>query len=51
MGANIGENKKSLAYSLTFEDPKKTLTDEEINAEIEKIISALNKKIGAELRK
>ena len=50
-GANIDENKKSLAYSLTFEDSKKTLTDEEINKEIEKIVEFLNKKLNAELRK
>ena len=49
-GANIDENKKSLAYSLTFEDSKKTLIDEEINKEMEKIIDSLSKKIGAELR-
>ena len=50
-GENIDENKKSLAYSLTFEDSKKTLTDEEINKEMEKIIEFLNKKLNAELRK
>lgn len=50
-GINVGLNKKSLAYTLTFEDPKKTLTDEEINAEMEKIIDTLSKKQGAELRK
>ena len=50
-GTNVGENKKSLAYTLTFEDSKKTLTDEEINAEMDKIIDTLNKKQGAELRK
>lgn len=50
-GANIDENKKSLAYSLTFEDSKKTLTDEEINKEMEKIIEFLGKKLNAELRK
>lgn len=50
-GINVGLNKKSLAYTLTFEDPKKTLTDEEINAEMDKIIDTLSKKQGAELRK
>ena len=49
-GINLGLNKKSLAYSLTFEDSKKTLTDEEINKEMEKIIEFLTKKVGAELR-
>ena len=50
-GVNIGLDKKSLAYTLTFEDSKKTLTDEEINAELNKIIDVLSKKMGAELRK
>lgn len=49
-GTNIGENKKSLAYSLTFEDKTKTLTDEEINKKISEIIDMLDKKISAKLR-
>lgn len=49
-GANIDENKKSLAYALTFEDSKKTLTDEEINKEMEKITEFLAKKLNANLR-
>ena len=50
-GRNIDENKKSLAYSLTFAAKDKTLTDEEINPIMDKIISGLEKQIGAELRK
>ncbi len=50
-GKNIEENKKSLAYSLTFAAKDKTLTDEEINPIMDKIISGLEKQIGAELRK
>ena len=50
IGENIEENKKSLAYSLTFEDKNKTLTDEEINVNIEKIIEALASKLNASLR-
>ena len=50
-GKGIDENKKSIAYSLTFEKMDRTLTDEEINQSIEKIVEMLNKKIGAELRK
>ena len=50
-GKNIAENKKSLAYSLTFAAKDKTLTDEEINPIMDKIISGLEKQIGAELRK
>ena len=50
-GKNIDENKKSLAYSLTFAAKDKTLTDEEINPIMDKIILGLEKQIGAELRK
>jgi phenylalanyl-tRNA synthetase beta chain len=50
-GKGIDENKKSIAYSLTFEKMDRTLTDEEINQSMEKIVEMLNKKIGAELRK
>ena len=50
-GKGIDENKKSIAYSLTFEKMDRTLTDEEINESIEKIVDMLSKKLGAELRK
>jgi len=43
--------KKSVAYSLTFGSNTKTLTDEEINPVIEKIIESLEKTLKAELRK
>ena len=47
----IGENKKSVAYSLIFRDKNKTLSDEEINKTMESIIVELEKVVGAELRK
>ena len=50
-GKGIEENKKSIAYSLTFEKMDRTLTDEEINESLNKIIDMLEKKLGAELRK
>lgn len=50
-GKGIEENKKSIAYSLTFARMDRTLTDEEINNSLSKIIEMLEKKIGAELRK
>ena len=50
-GKGIEENKKSLAYSLTFEKADRTLTDEEINNTMEKIIDFVEKKAGATLRK
>ena len=44
-------DKKSMAYSLTFGSNTKTLTDEEINPILEKVIEALEKNLKAELRK
>lgn len=47
----IGENKKSVAYSLKFRSKDRTLTDEEINGTMEEIIKELEDNLGAELRK
>lgn len=44
-------DKKSVAYSLTFGSNTKTLTDEEINPILEKIVSSLENSLKAELRK
>lgn len=49
-GTGIAENKKSIAYSLEFGTQERTLTDEEINTILEKIIEGLEKQ-GAEIRK
>ena len=50
-GKNIENNKRSIAYSLTFGTNDRTLTDEEINNIMEKIIENIQTKLGAELRK
>ena len=50
-GKGIEENKKSLAFSLQFEKLNSTLTDEEINSIMQKIIKDLEVKLGAKLRK
>lgn len=47
---NIGENKKSLAYKLTFRHPEKTLTDKEINTAYEKLRKKLQSDLNVELR-
>ena len=49
-GTGLEENKKSIAYSLEFGANDRTLTDEEINQILEKIIANLEKN-GATLRK
>ena len=50
-GSNIEKGKKSMSYSLSFNANDRTLTDEEINKILEKIIADLEKGLGAELRK
>ncbi len=47
----LGDNKKSVAYSLIFRDKNRTLSDEEINGVMENIIGELQKILNAELRK
>lgn len=50
-GNKIAEDKKSMAYSLTFAAKDKTLTDEEINPILDKMIQDMEKQLGAELRR
>ena len=47
----LGFNKKSLAISITFLDPEKTLTDKETDSMMNRIISALETKLNAEIRR
>ena len=47
----LGENKKSVAYALTFRAKNKTLNDDEVNEVMENVIKELEKSLGAELRK
>lgn len=49
-GAQIGESKKSVAYSLVFRSPERTLTDSDILTAYTDIIAALEKELGALLR-
>lgn len=50
-GQQIQENWKSLAFSLTWQAPDKTLTDEEVNIFHQKIEEALAARFGAGLRR
>lgn len=49
-GNNIAEGYKSMAYSLTFQNPNDNLTDEEVAKYMEKITKSLVEKVNAELR-
>jgi phenylalanyl-tRNA synthetase beta chain len=49
-GEQIGEGKKSLAYSLTYQALDRTLTDKDAEKIRQKIIRRLEKDLGAQLR-
>ncbi len=49
-GEQIGMGKKSLAYSLTYQDPQRTLTDKDATKLRKKIIKRLERELGAQLR-
>lgn len=50
-GEQLGKDKKSIAFSLTFRSREKTLTDEEVSHLSDQILSVLKEKYQAELRK
>ena len=49
-GEHLPEGKKSYAIAITLQDDEKTLQDKQIEAVMNKIITNLTKKLGAELR-
>ena len=49
-GERVGSNNKSVAFSLTFEDTNKTLTDEEVMAVFNNIIKEVETKLNIKLR-
>lgn len=50
-GAQVPEGYKSVAFSMKFQAPDRTFTDEEINDKMQRITSSLTAQTGAELRK
>ena len=49
-GTQLGEGKKSVAYSITFRAADRTLTDDDVNPLTDKILKELESKLGAQLR-
>lgn len=47
---SLGANKKSVALTMTFQSPERTLKEEEIQASVNGILEALRKELQAELR-
>ncbi|WP_335872704.1 phenylalanine--tRNA ligase subunit beta [Bacillus sp. 2205SS5-2] len=49
-GEHMEAGKKSVAFSLKYFDPERTLTDEQVVKVHDKVLAAVKEKIGAELR-
>ncbi len=49
-GPQLGAGRKSLAFSLTFFSPQRTLTEEEIDLQLKKIVASLEHHFSARLR-
>lgn len=49
-GKNLPEGKKSYAVKFILQDESKTMSDKAIDAIMQKIITSLQKQLGAELR-
>jgi len=49
-GENLEDGKKSVAYHLIYQDPEKTLKDEEVEASYEKIVDAVKSQFGGFVR-
>jgi len=49
-GPQVGDNKKSVAFALTYRHDEKTLTDEDVQAVQNEVLAALEKELGLTLR-
>jgi phenylalanyl-tRNA synthetase beta chain len=49
-GEKLGEGKRSLALSLFWQHPERTLNDDEVHEFFDRVINALQKELGATLR-
>lgn len=49
-GEKLAQGKKSLAFRVLLQDSEKTLTDQEIEQSVQRLINALERKFGATLR-
>jgi phenylalanyl-tRNA synthetase beta chain len=49
-GDQVGPGKKSIAFSVAFQSPERTLTDEDAAELRDRIVEALRRELGAELR-
>lgn len=49
-GPNLPDDKKSMAYSVSFKSPKRTLTDKEVDEELTMLVDWIKQSLSAEQR-
>ena len=49
-GSQVGAGRRSLAWSLTFQAPDRTLTDAEVNEVHARVVQGLTERFAAEVR-
>ena len=49
-GKQVGDGKKSVTLRMQFRDPATTLRHEQVDPQVETVVKALGKEVGAELR-
>ncbi|MGY8651959.1 MAG: phenylalanine--tRNA ligase subunit beta-related protein, partial [Verrucomicrobiia bacterium] len=49
-GKNVPDGQKSLAYSFTYRNVEKTLTDKDVNSAHDPLVTALKSTLGATIR-
>ncbi|MEJ8778602.1 phenylalanine--tRNA ligase subunit beta [Pseudogracilibacillus sp. ICA-222130] len=49
-GENVAEDEKSIAFNIHYEDHEKTLTDEEVEASFENIVTTMSEQFEATIR-
>jgi phenylalanyl-tRNA synthetase beta chain len=49
-GPPLAAEKKSLAFSVSFQSPERTLTDADVDRERQRLVEQLRRELGAELR-
>jgi phenylalanyl-tRNA synthetase beta chain len=49
-GEQVGPGRKSIAFSVTFQSPERTLTDEDATGLRSRVVDALEERFGAQLR-
>jgi len=49
-GKQVGDGRKSVTLRMRFQDPARTLRHDEVDPQVESVVSTLKSAVGAEIR-